>query len=84
MKKNIFLWKIGHWEIGKEDQKNLIIDLQNQHRLAGDALPEWDKVSSLSSSEDVIPFNEKLPIKLTKPSLQKKDEDKIKNYPRRQ
>lgn len=47
-----------------EDQKNLIIDLQNQHRLAGDALPDWENVSSLTSYEDVISFNEKFPIKL--------------------
>ena len=47
-----------------EEQKQLIVDLQNKHRLAGDALPDWETAATSSSAEELIALRQGFPVKL--------------------
>ncbi len=47
-----------------EDQKELIIDLQNRHRLAGSSSAEWQKIKELSSVDEIIKVSKGFPVKL--------------------
>ena len=47
-----------------EEQKELIADLQNTHRLTGDALPDWTNAAESSSAKELIQLQQGFPTKL--------------------
>lgn len=47
-----------------EEQKKLIVDLQNKNRLAGDGLPDWEAAAKSSSAEELIKLRQEFPVKL--------------------
>ncbi|MCF6174428.1 MAG: DUF294 nucleotidyltransferase-like domain-containing protein [Victivallaceae bacterium] len=56
--------RLGRQRKLAEEQKQLIIDLHNEQRLAGGSLPDWESAAISSSVEEIVKLCQGFPTKL--------------------